>query len=639
MADRPSHIEDKTAWEIHTREARHARLQSLAASINDTARTARTSLSLFLIVALYLFLTLLSSTDENLLRNGQVELPQVGAGISLENSHIFAPLIFLSLHAQLLFLLGVLARKVRRFELALEEFPGAASPNRQREECRDWLSAFIFVQRLLLSHGVRPMSKLLVWLCVEAVPVVLLFVLDLSFVRYQSAWITWEHHIIFATDLGLLAWFNWQVFGKKFPTFRGYLKGMMGEMVRWLRALFDKRTRRSERPLRKMLWRARGAVAFCMALFMILAAHPPKFDLKTVTENRLDIWRLDLAKEILYPAVVGIGELARVKATQRLAVAEEDRDSICPEIEKFLLAARNREDRDSICLKVEKFWQAMWNKEDRDSICPRVEKFWQAVWNGGNLIDAGLCEWGLVCRYLDVRHKRLVKTQTHKISDKPGDESLATIDLSGRNLRFANFRGAHLQGAYLSGAQLQGAYLQDTQLQGADLLEARLQGAILRDPEQKKGPLLRDPQLQGADLVRAQLQGVNLRSAQLQGADLAGANLQGANLREARLQGANLARANLQGANLREAWLQCAYLQDTQLQGADLTKAQLQGSSGRPDLEYLVRASYVSREFPADKSSYLKTLVSNETATVKLAWGTFLSLEEYLKKCMEEDQE
>ena len=68
MAIRPSHIKDKTGLETNTREARHARLRSLADSINDTARMARNSLSLLLIVALYLFLTLISSTDENLLR-------------------------------------------------------------------------------------------------------------------------------------------------------------------------------------------------------------------------------------------------------------------------------------------------------------------------------------------------------------------------------------------------------------------------------------------------------------------------------------------------------------------------------------------------------------------------------------------
>ena len=80
MADRPGHIEDKTAWEIHTREARHTRLQSLADSVNDTAHMARNSLSLLLIVVRYLGLTLIASTDENLLRNGQVVLPTLVSG-------------------------------------------------------------------------------------------------------------------------------------------------------------------------------------------------------------------------------------------------------------------------------------------------------------------------------------------------------------------------------------------------------------------------------------------------------------------------------------------------------------------------------------------------------------------------------
>lgn len=86
MAIRPSHIKDRTGLETNTREARHARLRSLADSVNDTARMARNSLSLLLIVALYLGLTLVASTDENLLRNGQVVLPQVGVGLSIVQS-------------------------------------------------------------------------------------------------------------------------------------------------------------------------------------------------------------------------------------------------------------------------------------------------------------------------------------------------------------------------------------------------------------------------------------------------------------------------------------------------------------------------------------------------------------------------
>ncbi len=76
-------------------EEQRERLRVLAASVNETARMARATNSLFLFVALYLALTLLSATDENLLRNGQVVLPQVGAGISVVESYVLAPFVFL----------------------------------------------------------------------------------------------------------------------------------------------------------------------------------------------------------------------------------------------------------------------------------------------------------------------------------------------------------------------------------------------------------------------------------------------------------------------------------------------------------------------------------------------------------------
>ena len=70
-------------WLIHRNEARDLRLRALADSINDTARMARNTLTLALLVALYLGVTLLSSSDLNLFLNGQVVLPQVGTGVSV----------------------------------------------------------------------------------------------------------------------------------------------------------------------------------------------------------------------------------------------------------------------------------------------------------------------------------------------------------------------------------------------------------------------------------------------------------------------------------------------------------------------------------------------------------------------------
>ena len=234
----------------------HERLRVLADSINETARMARTTLSFLLLVALYLAFTLLSSTDENLLLEGQVVLPQVGTGISVVLSYILAPLVFVCMHAQVLLILSVLARKMRTFEDAVEETHSNVTPNRpygqtQKREYRDWLSAFAFVQIFQKDVGVSNVARGLTWLATGVIPLALLFLIDLSFLRYQSSGITWLHHIIFLCDLALVIVFNWVVFGQ----------------------------RAVKLPRRLGTW-VKGFVAAAMVLLLLLAAHPPGIDEK-----------------------------------------------------------------------------------------------------------------------------------------------------------------------------------------------------------------------------------------------------------------------------------------------------------------------------------------------------------------------
>ena len=199
----------------------YARLQTLANSVNDAARTARVSLSLVLLTALYLGLTLLSSNDENVLINGQVTLPQIGVGLSVLQSYIFGPIVFLYLHAQTLVLLVVLRRKQHTFENALrEEVPDTLETAEElrknevlRSEYRDWLSSFGFVQIFGSDAAVSLSSRSLMWAGTTALPVFLLLAIDISFVRNQSSAITWTHHAVFILDLVFLAYFNWRVFG------------------------------------------------------------------------------------------------------------------------------------------------------------------------------------------------------------------------------------------------------------------------------------------------------------------------------------------------------------------------------------------------------------------------------------------
>ena len=277
------------------RETQRARLHRLADSINDTARMARTSLSILLLVALYSVLTLVASTDQNLLLNGQVTLPQMGVSISVAQSYILAPLIFFYLHIQLLFLLSVLAGKISTFEGALKkEFPDTLPPRLQnkvevkREECWEWLSAFAFVQLFRQTPGARRVlnivARTLIWFGIEAAPLVLLFVIDVSFVRYQSDWITWSHHCIFILDLVSVGIFNWFVLSER--NRRQWKSSNRSSAVR-----FDRwRSVRSMVVMLGWLWTSvRGIVAICMALLLICYARPPHFDPQSVVEDRKSI--------------------------------------------------------------------------------------------------------------------------------------------------------------------------------------------------------------------------------------------------------------------------------------------------------------------------------------------------------------
>ena len=138
------------------------------------------------------------------------------------------------------------------------------------------------------------------------------------------------------------------------------------------------------------------------------------------------------------------------------------------------------------------------------------------------------------------------------------EEAGEALDLSGRDLRYADLSKSKLWDADLRGAQLQHAILEETQLQGADMRPIDRAGVSRRTD-------LRHAQLQGANLKDTKLQ-----EAQLQIADLRLARLQGANLFGAQLRGANLWRAQLQGADLREAAVYGTRFQDTELSLADL---------------------------------------------------------------------
>ena len=533
-------------------------LERLADSINDTARMTRTTLSLVLLVALYLGLTLVFSTDENFVRNDPVVLPQIGVRVLLMQSYIFAPIIFLYFHMQVLFLLTTLRRKIENFDEILKEI---AYTQERRQEYWNWLSAFAFVQLFRQNAPASGLlARVLVLLSIEVIPLVLLFVVDLSFVRYQSLPITIEHHVIFVVDFVAIKWFNANVLNASMlrQEYASVLKHDYSRVERLPRLLewaaktwFNvkmtlelERLRIAGSPLLFGGWNVFVAIMF--VFLALLPAWPPGYNMNTIRSDQINLWNL------------------RSGDSQRIG-------GLC---EKWRFACRHIDVSDE------------WLFSDA---------------------------WAL---------DRLPQWLVDIEGGEPGMRSIRPLvmeelDLSDRTLKFARFPRVYLDGANLRRAKLQGADLQDAWLRGAHLPSAELQGADLSRAKLQRADLgganleeatLAGANLQGADLGEARLWGVNLSEAKLQGANLRGAQLQGANLEGAQLQGAHLAGAQLQGANLRNARLECAYFErenassrdagmrmrqasdgrgpslrgKARLDGADLGGAQLQGAVGTP---------------------------------------------------------
>ncbi|MCL4764739.1 MAG: pentapeptide repeat-containing protein [Hyphomicrobiaceae bacterium] len=131
--------------------------------------------------------------------------------------------------------------------------------------------------------------------------------------------------------------------------------------------------------------------------------------------------------------------------------------------------------------------------------------------------------------------------------------------------REANFSRARLAGARMSGIDLRGAELEEAGLEGAEMPYALLAGANFSGARLEKADLTGGVQMQGA----------NFLIASLQGADLTGAHAQLADFSSAGMQAVVMSYAGLEGAVLRDADLEGAHLQQAKLAGADLTGAKL----------------------------------------------------------------
>ncbi len=111
------------------------------------------------------------------------------------------------------------------------------------------------------------------------------------------------------------------------------------------------------------------------------------------------------------------------------------------------------------------------------------------------------------------------------------------VDLSNRNLRYADFENCILTRADMH----------NTQLQGANLIQAHLQAVKLNDA-QLQDTNMRSAKLQGAWVLNAQLQ-----RASMVGVDMTGAYFDESNLSYVRMMGADLKNTSFYKSDMKDA--------------------------------------------------------------------------------------
>ncbi len=656
--------------EIAAKNSRHAAsaaetesLDTLLGSVNASSDTARNAWLAFLVLNVYLMITISGVSHADLLLNSSVVLPLINVTIPLFSFFSIAPFMLVLVHLGLLVQHIVLANKLSHFsaQVSSREHDG-----QRNHPIRRNLTGYVFTQIMAGSkppRAVRQLMGLMVFVTFIALPIALLVYFQIKFLPYHDVGVTHLHRFAITLEVVLLFVASPMIANPYFRKANTRMISLGSNEWPW---------EISYRNLGISVFISLSVLFFigfvatvpqgcffpsekhiddCFSLDRMAAKWAPRSVKYEYNHPSREVFALTV---LLFEGKVNVWDEA-VPSTgffdRNLLVTDIDLVSdIEDEFKETSISLRDRDLRFAILDRSDLHRVDLTNADLK----------WSSM-RGSKLQEADLRDAELQGAIL--RDARLQGADLRGADLQGADLSFAELQdahLRGVELQDAHLRGANLQGADLRGAKLQGADLEDAKLQGDDLSHARLQGANLKNAE-LQGATMWAVGLQGADLSSANLQGADLRQANLQGAilnyailggadmenaelqraDLKNASLSGANLRRAKLlgailnyaslEGADLSSANLQGADLRGAKLQGADLRRAYLQGADMENAELQGADLRhtsiwqttPPHEKafeLVDLADATISLPTDDDrKSLQKLIDSEKDTV---WGT-----------------
>lgn len=503
---------------------------SLLEAVNNSSQTAHTAWLIFLGVMAYLTIAVAGVTHKDLLLETPVSLPILQVDIQLRQFFQFAPVVLVLMHVGLVSQLALLARETLEFDSAIGLIEAT---DKRTHPLRLELNNFFFVQAIAGPHRSRVMSAFLYgmsWLTLVVLPVLLLLYLQVVFLPYHDAGITWVQRAALIADIAMLV--------------------CIGVFLLRAEASFPQALMRSTRA---------HPISFVMTVLVLLFVGLFSFFFATVPGEALDrVTQRTLGLD-------GTGEGRRwPRLVQGYAVP-----FIASETDGTLLGVFKRNldvtDTDLVLDSAQRPGEPSLNLRGRDLRFAKLDRsdLHQADFTGADLTGASLVGADLRGAWLQCADfMRLVLA-----SDRDGAECTRA--------RRAVFTRARLDGAHLSGVDLAGATLDEARLEGATLAYALMPGANLSSADLDKADLTGGVEAQGANFLMASLQGADLTGAKLLGADFSNADLMGAVMRFAGLDLANLKNAKLDGAVLYRASLIGADLSGASTAGTDLREAKV----------------------------------------------------------------
>ena len=203
-------------------------LSDLRTSVNKTARMARGTLLLLLVVGLYLAIIVAGTDDLLLLKQGEIALPLMQASVPVDLFYAAGPAVLLLLHVKLFLRFGQLSLRAGMLRARIEEFDRIERTRRETA----LLYPFEFLQLLMYrtSRGTdkpEPPNRAiwarlayenekfgnivpllaLVGLVVCIVPMGLLIAMQVRFLPYQHEAITLFQQIVVTLDVVMQAVF------------------------------------------------------------------------------------------------------------------------------------------------------------------------------------------------------------------------------------------------------------------------------------------------------------------------------------------------------------------------------------------------------------------------------------------------